>query len=214
MVGTELRIGAKASCTAGPCGRVSRVVIDLGSRSATHVVVEPEGRSGLGRLVPLNLVDTASTGDIRLNCTQAHFDELGAAEETKLVPGGNGGYGGYGLGQAVPGPYVGRSSFGVAGGGGMGDAFDPVVVDTVPPGEIAMHSGEHVHATDGDIGQLQGFIVDPGNHHVTHVLLQEGHLWGRKKVAIPIDVVTGVVAGTTLNITKQEVERLPPCEAV
>jgi len=44
---------------------------------------------------------------------------------------------------------------------------------------------------------------------VTHVLLQEGHLWGRKEVSIPISAVTGVDAGIRLNITKKQVEDLP-----
>jgi hypothetical protein len=45
---------------------------------------------------------------------------------------------------------------------------------------------------------------------VTHVLLQEGHPWGRKEVAIPIGAVTGVEAGILLSLSKQEVEDLPP----
>jgi hypothetical protein len=45
---------------------------------------------------------------------------------------------------------------------------------------------------------------------MTHVLLREGHLWGRKEVAIPVSAVTGVQNGIRLNITKQQVENLPP----
>jgi hypothetical protein len=56
---------------------------------------------------------------------------------------------------------------------------------------------------------VQGLVIDPRNRHVTHVLLQEGHLWGRKEVAIPIGAVTGVDDGIRLNITKQEVQELP-----
>jgi len=41
------------------------------------------------------------------------------------------------------------------------------------------------------------------------VLLQEGHIWGRKEVAIPIVAVVGVGDGIRLNISKQEVEELP-----
>ena len=47
---------------------------------------------------------------------------------------------------------------------------------------------------------------------MTHVLLQEGHLWGRKEVAIPISAVTGVDDGIRLNITKQQVQDLPPVD--
>jgi hypothetical protein len=45
---------------------------------------------------------------------------------------------------------------------------------------------------------------------MTHVLLQEGHLWGRKEVAIPIEAVTRVEAGIRLNLSKRQVEDLPP----
>jgi sporulation protein YlmC with PRC-barrel domain len=72
--------------------------------------------------------------------------------------------------------------------------------------------GEHVHATDGHIGRVQGLVIDANNHHVTHVLLQEGHLWGRKEVAIPIRAVIGVDDGIQLNITKQQVQDLPPVD--
>ena len=44
---------------------------------------------------------------------------------------------------------------------------------------------------------------------MTQVLLQEGHLWGRKEVAIPSSAVTGVKDGIRLNLTKEEVEHLP-----
>ena len=81
--------------------------------------------------------------------------------------------------------------------------------DTLPPGKVAMRSGDHVHATDGDIGQIHGVVTDPGSH-MTHVLLQEGHLWGHKQVAIPISAVTRVDAGIELNIAKEQVKHLPP----
>ncbi len=82
----------------------------------------------------------------------------------------------------------------------------------MPLGEVDVRRGEHVHATDGDIGRVQGLVIEPGSHHVTHVLLQEGHLWGRKEVAIPITAVTGVEDGIKLSLSKREVEDLPPVD--
>jgi len=52
--------------------------------------------------------------------------------------------------------------------------------------------------------------VDPADNKVTHVLLQEGHMWGRKEVAIPVSAIDSVDAGIRLNLTKQQVEDLPP----
>jgi hypothetical protein len=98
------------------------------------------------------------------------------------------------------------------GGMGMGGGPQPITYDRVPAGEVEVRRGDQVHATDGPIGKVQGLIVDPRDHHVTHVLLDEGHLWGKKTVAIPIGAVTGVDDGVELNLTKDEVRDLPPVD--
>jgi protein kinase-like protein/PRC-barrel domain protein len=87
-----------------------------------------------------------------------------------------------------------------------------VTHDRVPVGEVQVRRGEHVHATDGAIGRVRGLVIDPADHHVTHVLLDEGHLWGHKQVAIPIGSVTGVDDGVRLSLTKDEVRDLPPID--
>jgi sporulation protein YlmC with PRC-barrel domain len=207
---TQFTIGAHAACTDGPCGEVIRVVVDPVARTVTHLVVEPTHRQGLGRLVPLSLIDT-STGEIVINCTLAEFDQLDVAEETHFLPGT--GYAGYGPGQALSWPYYDLNTGVMPGGGlGVGNYPLPVTTDALPLGEVAVRRGEQVHATDGDIGRVQGLVMNPRDHRVTHVLLQEGHLWGRKEVAIPIGAVSGVEDGIRLNITKQEVEDLPPVD--
>jgi sporulation protein YlmC with PRC-barrel domain len=214
---TQFTIGAEVSCTDGVCGEVRRVVVDPVARAVTHLVVEPVRRRGTGRLVPLGLIDAAPE-EIRLHCTLAEFGQLDAAEETQFLPGGNG-YGAYGPEQALFWPYY---NLGIGGGlaDGMGtgmgvgleNASRTVTSDKVPLGEVEVRRGEHVHATDGDIGQVQGLVIDPRDHHLTHVLLQEGHMWGRKEVAIPISAVTGVDDGVRLSITRQQVQDLPPVD--
>ena len=199
----QFTIGADASCSDGICGEVTRVVVDPVAQAVTHLVVEPKHRQGLGRLVPLDLIETTN-GEIQIRCTEAEFEKLDAAEETEFLPGGNG-YGSYGGGQVLYQPYYGLGM----GGMGLGNMSQPVTYDTVPLGEVAVRRGEHVHATDGDIGKVQGLVIDPRNHHVTHVLLQEGHLWGKKEVAIPISAVVGVEDGIRLNIAKDDVQELP-----
>jgi sporulation protein YlmC with PRC-barrel domain len=224
---TQFTIGTEVSCSDGVCGEVSRVVVDPIARAVTHLVVEPKHRQGLGRLVPLDLVDAAA-GEITLHCTSAAFGELPPAEETQFLP-GSAGYAEYGPGEVHAWPYyrLGRGGGGVGGmvgggdiggigtgigGFGGGDVPQTVTYDTVPLGEIAVRRGEHVHATDGEIGRVQGLVIDARDHHVTPVLLQEGHLWGRKEVAIPISAVTGVDDGIQLKIAKQEVHDLPPVD--
>ena len=207
---TPIMIGAGARCTDGVCGEVTRVVVDPVAHAVTHLVVEQAGRQGLGRLVPLDLVD-ATDGEIRLRCTLAEFDSLDSAEDTQFVPGTRG-YAAYGPDQVLSWPY--SSLTGTAGveGDTVTGVSETVTYDAVPLGEVAVRRGDRVHATDGAIGQVEGLVIDPRNHHVTHVLLQEGHLWGRKEVAIPISAVTEADDGIGLSLTKDQVRDLPPVD--
>jgi sporulation protein YlmC with PRC-barrel domain len=205
----QFTIGSEVSCTDGPCGELRWVVVDPVARAVTHLVVEAKHRSGLGRLVPLDLVDTTS-GDLRLNCTRAEFDNLDHAEETQFLPGSGSGFGTYAPGQAVVWPYYGLGGGGFLAETGVENVAQFVVADSVPPGDVAVRRGDRVHATDGTIGKVQGLVIDPGNGHVTHVLLQEGHIWDRKEVAIPIGAVTTIGDdGIHLDISETQVGALP-----
>jgi hypothetical protein len=84
--------------------------------------------------------------------------------------------------------------------------------DRVPVGEVQVRRGDQVHAADGVIGSVHGLVVDPADRHVTHILLQEGHLWGRKQVAIPIGTTSRVDAEIKVSLTKEQVAALPPVE--
>jgi hypothetical protein len=192
------RIGADASCTDGACGQVSRIIVNPVAREVTHLVVDPKHRHGPGRLVPADLL-YAATGQIRLRCSLAEFKALRPAEETESVPG---------LDPTGHGHARVQKQHGV--GGIVWSVRDPdapqapreVTVDSVPPGEIEVHRELTVCATDGDRG-----------HQVTHVLLQQGHMRGRKEVAIPIGAVTKI--GTLLihlSLTRHQVKDLPPVD--
>jgi sporulation protein YlmC with PRC-barrel domain len=209
MAETEaVTIGAEASCTDGVAGEVTRVVVDPVARAVTHLVVEPKGRQGLGRLVPLDLID-GTGGEIRLRCTLVEFERLDPAEETQFLPGTRG-YEAYGPEPVVAWPWVSLGGTPGVPGEMVSGTSETVTFDTIPLGEVEVRRGEPVHAADGAIGHVEGLVINPGNYHVTHVLLQEGHLWGRKEVAIPISAVTGVEGGIQLSMTKQDVEDLPP----
>jgi sporulation protein YlmC with PRC-barrel domain len=203
---TPFTIGAGATCTDGACGKLTGVVLDPVAQAVTHLVVERH--HGLERLVPLDLADAAG-GEIQLGCTLAEFDKFPPAEKTDFLPSSLAGTD-YGPGQVFARPYYGLAS-----------RYSMVTFYALPLGEVAVRRGERVHATDGTIGQVEGLVIDPRSHHVTHVLLQEGHVFGRKEVAIPISAVTQVdknayvqidSPGVQLNLTKQQVQDLPPVD--
>jgi sporulation protein YlmC with PRC-barrel domain len=192
---TEFAMGATASCVDGPGGKVSRLIVDPATETVTHLVIQPKHALGVGRLVPLDLVDTTA-GDIRLRCTVEEFGGLEPAQETELIDDVTASLGTGGLNPAM----------------GIMSPVQTMVQDVVPLGEADVDRGDPVYALDGEIGRVQGLMVDPDDHRVTHVLLEEGHLWGRKKVSIPASAVTGVASGIRLCLTKKQVEHLPPAD--
>jgi sporulation protein YlmC with PRC-barrel domain len=199
---TEFTIGTDASCSDGPCGKLTRLIVDPETQTVTHLVIGPEHRGKTGRLVPIGFVDDTA-GEIKIRRTNAEFDELEPAEEMDLLP-GESGLGPRGGSARFPGlpiaSLVPNHGASVATHG------------AVPMGEVDVRRGEPVYATDGEIGKIQGLVIDPGSHHVTHVLLEEGHLWGRKEVAIPMSSVTRVGDIIKLTIDKQQVQDLPPVD--
>ncbi len=216
---TELTIGSKVVCRDGACGVLRRVVIDPVHRALTHLVVEPEHGEGRGHLVPVEIVAAVTEEEVRLSCTTSEFEGFEEAEETQLLPGGDGQWG-YEQDQMLSWPYYGLNvgpygmgGLGVNAGLGMGTP-DPQAItnDRIPMGEVEVRRGEHVFATDGAIGRVQGLVVHPGDHDVTHILLDEGHLWGEKRVAIPIGAVANIDDGIQLSLAKDEVRALPPVD--
>jgi sporulation protein YlmC with PRC-barrel domain len=201
-----LVIGTHAVCSDGYRGEVQGVVVDRAAGTVTHIVVEPKGRAGLARLVPLDLVDVAPA-EIRLRCTEAEFMNLEAAEQTiaEFVPG-------YPVPvQLLPPDWRGASGPAVE-GGSIPRIPEQETLESIPSGEVEERRGDHVHATDGDIGRVHALVIDPGSRQVTHVAVKEGPVWARKDVAVPFDKVAGFDDGLRLSITKQQVRDLPPVD--
>jgi hypothetical protein len=55
--------------------------------------------------------------------------------------------------------------------------FMPIDEEKVPPGKFAIHRGTEVEAKDGHVGVLGEFVVDPESGHVTHMIMQKGHMY-------------------------------------
>ncbi|MGA8426326.1 MAG: PRC-barrel domain-containing protein, partial [Candidatus Dormiibacterota bacterium] len=193
----EFTFGAAFSCTDGVGGELRRVIVDPNDRRATHLVVGPQHWTGMGRLVPMDLVETGGE-EPRLRCSKSELEALKEADEVQFLAGAGGQWGfGFGLGGMGAG-YAGPQAF---------------ISDRVPAGEIEMERGDPVLATDGGIGRVQGLVLDATNHRVLQILLAEGHLWGRKRVLIPIGAVSTVKDGVHLNLTKDQVRDLPPVDS-
>jgi hypothetical protein len=187
MPGTyRLTLGAEVECTDGNCGVVRALVVDPAGPAGprvTHLVVEPEGRIGLGRLVPIELVASAEAV-VRLTCDVAALSSFPRAETTEVVRDLGAGY--VFLHSEV--------------------LLRPEVHDVLPPGETGLREATPVRATDGAIGAAGGLIVRPDDHAITSVMVSEERLlWGHKTLAVPIGVVASFDDGIQLNLATDAV---------
>lgn len=195
----SFKIGAHVDATDGRCGKLARLIFNPITDVLTQLIVEPGHHDEQARVVPFDLVVSAREDVIQLSCTKERYDQLDSAEDVEMLRDTTGKYDGF----ASTSMY-----FGV--GRPLGHHPQPMYSDSVPLGEVEIRQGDPVHAKDGEIGAVQGLVIDPADHHVTHVLLQEGHLWGRKQVAIPIGVANRVAYEVRVDLTKDEIEALPP----
>ena len=214
----EYVIGSRVRCAGDECGEVDFVVVDPVADQLTHLVVRPDDDGGQARLVPVHIAVPGPDG-VDLNCTRARFDEFEPAVRTYFLPEADAQ-----IGASVPRgdrvlawPLYGLAMTPTALTGfvpGVDPQLATATVEHIPAGEVGIRRGEPVHADDGgEIGRVQGLVVAPPDSEVTHVLLDEGHLWGRKRVAIPIEDVTGIdVDGVAVGLTKDEIKNLPPVD--
>lgn len=213
----DFEINAAVSCTDGSAGKVVALITDPVARALTHIAVEPGRDVRDDRLVPVGLVAAASPAGVELRCSLAELARLPEFHDVEFVPyiADSGDLGAtlswpyYGLPYGML-PVVGEQSIPLEWPyHERPEREHPVIVDRIPPGEVEIRRNEQVHAADGAIGRVEGLVVDDKGH-ITHVLLQEGHLWGKREVAIPIDSLGKIDAGGIhVQLSKHEIEDLP-----
>jgi hypothetical protein len=209
---TRFEIGSAVSCSDGACGKLITLVVNPLTRAVAHLVVEPEHRWGLGRLVPIDLASEAADG-VALACTLVEFEKFDMAEEAQFLSSAGSEWGVEG--DVMLWPYYALDfddttllrDFG-------GNVPELINTDRLPAGEVAIHRGDRVHALDGEIGLVQGLIIDPRDDRISYALVQEGHLLGRKEVAIPIANIESVENGIQVNISKEEIRNLPSVDTL
>lgn len=195
----DIPINAEVYCADGRCGRSTTVILDPATEKVTHVVVAERGLLGIEHIVPLDQVVEATPMAIHLRGTAADLEKLDTFVETHFI-GGEEPYGGYEPGTWVLWPYAYPE-----------DGWVPLVEEEqVPPGELAIHRGATVFATDGRVGRVDEFLVEPASGHITHLVLREGHLWGQKDVTIPVAQIESFADDAVhLKLDKHSIEALP-----
>lgn len=198
----DIPFDVEVQCVDGRAGRSSAVIIDPVQQKVTHIVVKNNHVPWAnGRLVPVERIKETSPDLIRLDCTKSELAGMEpfiakhyVQKEARKYP--TSFYGGEGPSYLKA--YV------------FAAEVVPVEVERVPPGELAVHRSAEVRATDGWVGRVDEFLIDPASQQITHLVLREGHLWGQRELTVPISAIERVSEETVfLNIDKQTVQSLP-----
>ncbi len=210
----RLDLGSPVRCADAAFGELTDVVIDPTTRRVTHLVVQPDRPSEPARLVPVErargsdeaggtIVLDGSTVDIaRLESVRrAAYLRLGEfpVEDPDWE---------VGIEEMLALPYY----HGLDAVGGQQIAFDDHVTwayDRIPKGDVEIRRASPVTSSDGHhLGNVDGFVVD-GEEHIGHLVLEHGHLWGKREVVIPIGAVARVETdAVVLALSKDEVGAL------
>jgi sporulation protein YlmC with PRC-barrel domain len=192
----DIPINAEVRCADGPCGRSTYVILNPTTEQVTHLVMKEEQSPHTERLVPVTLVAETTPHLIQLRCLRGELAKLEPFIETEFVQ--------------VNLPHY------VSNGYMMLPYVIPAVEwatvehESIPPGELAVRRGARVEATDGHVGRVDEFLVDPKNGHITHLVLREGHLWGQKDVTIPVSQIDRIEKDAVhLKLDKRSIEALP-----
>ena len=201
----EIPVQAQVECTNGLCGRSVYVLINPVTDKVTHLVVK-EDVSDTEYIVPVEFVTETIVDTIRLRCSKAKLKKMRRFIKTTFIEEKvpftslGGGNEMYGRGAYYYLPYVDPEM----------TVQVPVEHKQIPPGELAVHRGTRVEATDGHVGHVDEFVVNPKNSHITHLVMREGHLWGKKDVIIPLSAMGDTHDDTVfLKIDKKQIELLP-----
>jgi hypothetical protein len=189
-------MNANVSCSDGPCGKTTYLVIKPTNEEITHVVVSNGSFPEINYLVPIVRILESTPDSIRLNCTYAELSKLPVFNQVEFI---STQLKGSDKSMFMVWPYV------------IPEAnYIPIENEHIPADEFAVRRGANVEATDGRVGHVDEFLINPQDDTITHLVLREGHLWGQKNITIPLSQIDHIDENTVwLKLDKQSIETLP-----
>lgn len=195
----DIPINVDVLCTGELCGRSTCLIINPTNARITHLVVIEKDFPYIERLVPVETILDSSSNSIQLRCDKARLSDMEPFKESDFIRAGQ-------LESVLPyrAPYL-IWPYSVY-------EATPMLLEheRIPAGEVVIRRGTPVRATDGRVGKVDEFLVDPNNDIVTYLVLCEGHLWGKKDVTIPVSEIDRITDHAVyLKLGKKVIAALP-----
>lgn len=192
----DIPVNVDVFCSDQRGGIATYVVLNPTNTEVTHLVVKDKKFPHAERLVSISLVQETTPHQITLRCTLHDLLQQEPFIETEYY-------------QSQMPFFVGPLTLG--GFTVHNTEMIPVEHERTPSGEVAVHRGAHVDATDGRVGKVDEFLVNQDNGHITHLVLREGHIWGQKEVRIPVSQIDHIEEDAVhLKLDKRSVAALTP----
>jgi sporulation protein YlmC with PRC-barrel domain len=195
----EIPLSADVLCGGKSCGSSAAIVMNPVTDQVTHVVVKEKHAPHTQRLVPTRLIAETTPKHIELRCSPDELAKMDPLVETEFIK--------------TEIPYYGTDAVVYNWSFVVPETETKLVSvqhERIPPGELTIHRGAPVSGTDGRLGKVDEFLVDPTDGHITHLVLREGHLWGQKDVSIPVSEIDRIHEDAVyLRLSKEEVGALP-----
>jgi sporulation protein YlmC with PRC-barrel domain len=195
----DIPIKVDVFCRSELCGRSTNLIVNPVNEKITHLVVAEKLFPNIERLVPVEKISATTSTSIELNCSLAEFSNMESFKQADFIES-----------EKMITVFMYQQPYAVW-PYGMYEAMPmPLEHKHIPAGEVAIHRGTEVKATDGQVGRVDEFLVNPKTDVITHLVLREGHLWGQKDVTIPVSEIDKIDADAVyLKIDKKAVEELP-----
>jgi sporulation protein YlmC with PRC-barrel domain len=192
----DIPINAKVSCTDGPCGHSTHVILMPTTEKITHLVINNETFPATEYLVSVDHIAKSTPQSIRLDCTCEDVSKMQVFDQVEFIPAT---LTGVNASIYMMWPYYPLEA-----------SYIETENEHIPANELAIRRGAEVEATDGHAGRVDEFVINPKNDRITHLVLREGHLWGQKDVTIPVGQIDHYQENTVyLKLDKHAIEALP-----
>lgn len=194
-------------CTDGKGGRSTAIIVERAERQVTHFAV---GSDTGAYLVPVSAIAESTPTRITLKWSRAELAQAepfvvevpATPEEMEIMASSM-------TQSGVLGPYTTADAAYMA--NYLAEATVPE--EQVKPGAVAIHVDDEVQATDGRAGRVDELLID-ATGHVTHLVLRTGHLWGKRDVFVPLELVDHAADDVIyLKLDKRAIEQLPAVTA-
>jgi hypothetical protein len=207
----RLALGSPVRCSDAPFGELTDIVIDPLARHVTHIIVAPAHDHARARLVPLEWVSDEEDGLV-LDRPVSEVEALQPVQTAEYVR--------LGTRPDIDSEHdIGVETlltlpvYQEIGGVGSVPELDPhvtLIYDLLPKGEVEIRRSSSVFSSDDHrVGTVDGFLISAGSPSLD-LVLERGHLWGRREVVIPHSAIARVDNNQVyLSISKDEVGALP-----